>query len=318
MTATFTTTGAPLVDVRTVSLLPAATEIVYALGLEPVGVSHECDYPPAAVDKPAITRSRVESDGSSETINEQVAQATESGGVYEIDRAALRAADPDLIVTQGICDVCAVDSVLVTDAVRALGLDAEVLTIDPHTLGDVIGDIRRIGDAVEAPDAAAALLQDIETRLEAVQRHIDTVASRPEVVVLDWMQPPMVAGHWIPELIDLAGGVSAITAPGDRSVPHDWSTVLDADPAVLIVAPCGFTPEQTRDNLRDLVDLEGWATLTAVETGRAYVVDGHHHVNRPGPRLVETLELFAGLLHPALPNPPETVAHPIQLVEVDR
>lgn len=303
---------------RIVSLLPAATEIVYGLGLEPDGVSHECDYPPAAADQPAITRNRVEATGSSETINEQVAEAADTGGVFEIDRATLREADPDLIITQGVCDVCAVDAVLATEAVRDLGLDADVLTIDPHSLDDIFDAISRIGQAVGASEAAATLTRRIKDRIEAVRNRVATVGSRPDVVVLDWMQPPMVAGHWVPELLDIAGGISAITDPGDRSVPHEWSTIRETDPAVLLVAPCGFTPEQTRENLDDLVDRDGWASLTAVETGRAFVMDGHHHLNRPGPRLAETLEHLAGLLHPALADPPRTVAYPIQMVETGR
>lgn len=318
MTATFTAAAPERVDVRIVSLLPAATEIVYALGLEPVGVTHECDYPPDASDKPAIIRSRVDSTGASQSINEQVADAAESGGVYEIDRRALREADPDLLITQGVCEVCALDSAEVTNAVQNMALDADVVTIDPHSLGAVLDAINRIGEATGVPDAAAALVRTLETRLDRLGKQVDTTASRPTVVVVDWMDPPMVAGHWVPELIDRAGGVSAITDPGDRSVPHEWTRIVDADPDVLIVAPCGFTPEQTRDNLVDLLHRDGWASLTAVETGRAFVMDGHHHVNRPGPRLIEAAEHLAGLFHHELANPPADVARPLPLIEADR
>ncbi len=293
---------------RVVSLLPSATEICYALGHEPVGVSHECDHPPAARDLPAVNRSSVDSTASSEAIDRQVRAADAAGGVYEIRRDRLAALDPDLVVTQGICDVCAVDDVRVRDAVDALDLDCTVLTTDPHTLDDVLADIDRIGRALDRTETAAEVRADVEARIEAVSASIADTDHRPRVVVLDWLRPVMVAGHWVPELVQLAGGRYELAAPGERSRPRQWEAIRAHDPDVLIAAPCGFPLAQTLSNRTDLTTRPGWDELTAVRTDAVYAVDGHHYVNRPGPRLVETLEFLAGILHPDEHDEPPAAA----------
>jgi iron complex transport system substrate-binding protein len=207
---------------RVASLLPSATEICYALGVEPVGVSHECDWPPAATDKPALNRSRVDPDADSERINEQVVQAEQNhGSVYEIDLAALERTDPDLIVTQGICDVCAVDTVLVEEAIERADVEAAVLTTDPHSLGDLYADVERIGDAVGLPERAADLVASLEARVEAVAertRDLDP-ADRPTVAVLDWLDPVMIAGHWTPELSASRAGAAGWPTPASARAP---------------------------------------------------------------------------------------------------
>ncbi len=278
---------------RVVSLLPSATEIVYALGVEPVGVSHECDHPPKAQERPAVNRSRIDADAGSAEIDAQVQAAADDGGVYEIDRERLAALDPDLVVSQGICDVCAVEAVRVREAVADLGIDAEVLTTDPHSLDDVLDDVERIGAALGRDGAAQALRRDLESRIDAVADRHD---GGPRVAVLDWLEPPMIAGHWIPEMVDLAGGSYGIADPGARSRPREWGEILEYDPEILIAAPCGFGIEQTLDDRSSLTDRPGWADLAAVRRGDVYVVDGHHYVNRPGPRLVETLEALDAVI----------------------
>jgi len=297
---------------RVVSLLPSATEIVYALGAEPVGVSHECDYPPAARDVPAVNSSRIDPDATSAEINEQVEAAIEEGGVYEIDRERLAALDPDVIVSQGICDVCAVDEVYVRAAVDELGLDAEVLTTDPHSLGDVLTDIERIGAALGREARAREVVAALRERVAAVEETAGSASERPRVAVLDWLDPPMVAGHWVPGMVETAGGRYGLADPGERSRPREWEAIREYDPDVLVASPCGFDLDQTAANLTDLTDREGWADLTAVREGRAYAVDGHHYVNRPGPRLVETLEFFGALFHPdRFADPPADAVQPI-------
>ncbi len=304
---------------RVVSLLPSATEIVYALGVEPVGVSHECDYPPEATELPAVNRSRVDPEASSSEINEQVAAAEESGGVYEIRRDVLADLDPDVVVSQGICDVCAVDEVLVRDAVADLGLDAEVVTTDPHSLDDLYRDVERIGEALDHEEAAADLVADMRERVAAVAETAaepeataaGESADRPRVAVLDWMDPVMVAGHWIPEMVDIAGGEYGLADPGARSRPREWEEIRDYDPEVIVAAPCGFGLDQTVENWHDLADRPGWEDLMAVREGRVYAMDGHHYVNRPGPRLVDTLEFLAGVIRPeTFEAPPESVVRP--------
>jgi iron complex transport system substrate-binding protein len=297
---------------RVVSLLPSATEIVSALGVEPVATSHECDFPPGAAEKPAVNRSRVDPEASPADVNEQVAQAEQEGGVYEIDRDALERADPDLVISQGICDVCAVDSVLVREGVDELGLDCELVTTDPHSLEDVFADIERIGRALGREVAAADLLSDLRERVDRVRERARETDDRPRVAVLDWTEPVMVAGHWVPGLVETAGGAYGLEERGGRSRPREWTEIRSYDPEVLVVAPCGFGLDQTLANLEGLTEREGWADLTAVAAGRAYAMDGHHYVNRPGPRLVDTLEYLAGLIHPdAFDAPPEDVARPV-------
>ncbi|MHB9288592.1 ABC transporter substrate-binding protein [Halobacteriales archaeon Cl-PHB] len=293
---------------RVVSLLPSATEIVYALGVAPVGVSHECDYPPAATDLPAVNRSRVDPEAASSEINEQVAAAEESGGVYEIRRDVLADLDLDVVVSQGICDVCAVDEVLVREAVADLGLDAEVVTTDPHSLADLYRDIEHIGEVLDREDAATDLVADLQERVTAVRTAAGDPDDRPRVAILDWLDPVMVAGHWVPEMVELAGGTYGLADPGARSRPREFQEILDYDPDVLLAAPCGFDLAQTADNREDLTDRDGWADLTAVAEDCVYAMDGHHYVNRPGPRLVDTLESLAAILQPeSFEAPPANV-----------
>jgi len=290
---------------RVASLLPSATEIVYALGVTPVATSHECDHPPDAADRPTVVHSRVDADATSGEIDAQVRAAEADGGVYAIDRETLADIDPDLVVAQGICEVCAVDTVLVEDAVADLGLDCDVLTTDAHSLADVLGDIRRIGAALGRPERAADLVASLQARIDAVAERAETTAETPDVAVLDWLDPVMVAGHWVPELVDLAGGRYGLADPGDASRPRAWSAIREHDPAVLVAAPCGFDLDQTADNAADLTGREGWQDLRAVRTDRTHTVDGHHLLNRPGPRLVDTLEVLAALIHPGPFDAPE-------------
>ena len=291
---------------RVVSLLPSATEIVAALGVEPVATSHECDYPPSVVDTPSVVNSRVNADASSAEIDEQVRASADDGGVYRIDREALANADPDIVISQGICDVCAVDTVVVERAIEELGLDCELVTTDPHSVEDILSDIGRIGDALDRPDRAGELVEELQARIDRVATVTSESPIEPTVAVLDWLEPPMVAGHWVPELVDLAGGEYGLADPGDASTPREWETIREYDPDILVAAPCGFGLEQTFENRSDLTDRPGWSGLRAVRMNRVYAVDGHHLMNRPGPRVVESLETLASLLQPdtfELPEP---------------
>ena len=308
---------------RVVSLLPAATEICFAIGVEPVGVSHECDHPPAATSLPAVNELRIDETGSSADINEAVADAETGGGVYAIDRERLAALDPDVVLTQGVCDVCAVDRVLVREAIDELALDAEVVTLDVHSLDDLYRAIDRVGVACGRQESAAALTDRLEARVEAVAESVADVSpasretaateerivtpsnrtatdsERPRVAVLDWLDPVMVAGHWVPELVELAGGSYDMEAAGAHSRPREWSELREYDPEVLVVSPCGFELPQVRENLDEVTHRPGWDQLTAVQRDRVYLVDGHHYVNRAGPRLVDTLEYLAAMISPA-------------------
>jgi len=294
---------------RVVSLLPSATEICYALGIEPVGVSHECDYPPAARAKPAVNDVRIDPDTDSASINEQVAAAEQGEGIYEIDADLLESLDPDVVITQGLCDVCAVDQILVADVLDARGIDAEVVTTDTHSLADLYEDIREIGAATGHGERAAALVADLQSRIETLRNRTVAIGDWPSVAVFDWMDPVMVAGHWVPELAAAAGGRYPLMETGKHSRPWEWAEIRASDPDVIVVAPCGFDLDQTRENLPDLTDRPGWSDLTSVRNDRVYLLDGHHYVNRPGPRLIETGEHLAGLVHPdEFESPPGDVA----------
>jgi iron complex transport system substrate-binding protein len=302
---------------RVVTLLPSATEIVYALGVEPVGVSHECDYPPAARERPSVNRSRVDPEASSAEINEQVAEAEAGDGVYAIDRETLAELDPDVVVTQGVCDVCAVDHVVVADAVAELGLDADVLTLDVHSLDGLFDSIHRVGAAIDRSERATELVANLRQRVSAVENAAARAAETPSVAVLDWLDPVMVAGHWIPEMVETAGGEYGMAEAGDHSRPREWTELQEYDPDVLVAAPCGFDVTQSRENLADLTDRPGFDDLRAVREGRAYIVDGHHYVNRSGPRLVDTLEFLAALCHPdTFDTPPRDAVVELPTVEV--
>lgn len=299
---------------RVVSLLPSATEMLYALDIEPVGVSHECDYPPEAAELPAVNSSRVDATASSDEIDDQVQSALDDGGVYEINRDTLADLDPDVIVSQGICDVCAVEDSEIRDAVADLGLDAEVVTSDPHSLDDMLEDIERLGERLGRAEQAPAVCADLEQRVETVTQQ--TPDDGPRVAILDWLDPVMVGGHWLPEMVDRVGGTYGLADPGARSRPHEWTTVREYDPEVLILAPCGFGLDQTRDDLSVVTEREGWAELSAVQNDRVYAIDGHHYMNRPGPRLVDSLAALATAIHPGTVDAPAQAVQQLPTTEL--
>jgi iron complex transport system substrate-binding protein len=276
--------------------------MLFALGIEPVGVSHECDYPPEAADLPAVNRSRIDATADSGDIDDQVQEAVDDGGVYEIDRETLADLDPDVVVSQGICDVCAVEDTAIREAVAETGLDAEVVTSDPHSLADMLDDLARLGQRLGRSEQAAAVSADLRARVKEITDQ--TPETGPRVAVLDWLDPVMVAGHWVPGMVDRVGGSYGLADPGDRSQPREFEAITEYDPEVLVVAPCGFGLDQTRENTSDLTDREGWRGLTAVENDRVYAIDGHHYMNRPGPRLVESLAALASVIHPGSVDPP--------------
>lgn len=289
---------------RIVSLLPSATEIVAALGLgdQLVGISHSCDHPPEILGTPVLTRPCIEpkSLGSPE-IDALIAQRVREGrSVYALDGEALKAADPDLILTQELCDVCAVGYRDVTLATRDLRRKPELLSLDPHFLGDVLRDIQRVAMAAGAPERAKPLMSDLRRRIETVAGQAKEAAIRPGVACLEWLDPLYTAGHWVPELVELAGGLDLLAAKGEPSRKVPWEQVVAAQPEVLVLMPCGFDIPRTLAELHLVTERPGWSELPAVKSGRAYVANGHAYYNRSGPRLVDGLEFLAHLIHPDL------------------
>ncbi len=299
---------------RIASLLASGTEILYALGLgdRVVAVSHECDYPAEAARKPRVTRTLVDAAGTSRQIDEQVRGMSAGGAaLYEIDAARLAALRPDLIVTQAQCDVCAVRYADVVCAVETMPelRSTQVVALNPQTYGDIFDDVLRVGQAAGCAAAAERFVATLKGRVEAVRDRANGVIGtdavrRPRVVGLEWLDPIMVAGNWMPEMIALAGGVCRLTEAGRHSPYVPWPTVVAEDPDVIVVMPCGFDLERTLDEAALLPRLPGWHDLAAVRAGRVYAVDGNAYFNRSGPRMVDSLEILAHLIHPKVFPPP--------------
>jgi iron complex transport system substrate-binding protein len=290
---------------RIVSLLPAATEIVFELGLgdQVVALSHECNYPPGAQTKPRVTRSRIFDAVPSAAIDEQVKSAIAAGEpLYALDVDLTAALAPDLIITQTQCDVCAVRYADVVDACkRTLGLQhANILALNPTSLAEVLSDIERIGDAARALPEAKVLVARLNKRIRMVRELTSELDLRPRIVIVEWIEPLMVAGNWNPELIRFAGGVNGLSNSGQPSKYHSWDELIAFDPQVIVVAPCGFDLARTLDEMPVLAQQTGWKNISAVRTGRVFAVDGDSYFNRAGPRLVDSLELLASVLHTEL------------------
>jgi len=284
---------------RVVSLLPSCTEVLFALGVEPVGVSHSCDHPEAVADIPTVTSTVVDhEDHTADEIDAQMQSV--DGAVYDLHLDQLAGLQPDLVVTQATCDVCAVDATQVHDAVTTMDTEPDVLTLDPHSFSDVIDDIQRVGDAINESEAATTLTTELQMTVEQIETTTETAvgsSGRPRTVVLDWTDPPLRAGHWVTEMIEQAGG-DASFQPAGASEPVRWNQITDYDPEVLVVAPCGFERDRAKDAINDLRDREGWEEMTAVTDGRVYAVDGNAMFNRPSHRLVESLKVLQWCIHP--------------------
>ena len=287
---------------RIVSLLPSATEILFALGLddEVVAVTHECDYPEAARAKPHITRSRLRPDMTSGEIDEAVRTQISSDAhtLYTIDRELLARLAPDLVVTQELCEVCAIAYDEVLDAVATLPQRPEVLNLEPMSLGDVLDDISRVGVAAGRTTEAERLVGSLRARIERVRERVGAASHRPTVAFLEWIDPLFCGGHWNPELVKMAGGHDPLGRLGQPAVTVTWEQVRAIQPAVMVISCCGFTAERTRQELPILEGLSGYCDLPCVRAGRVHVVDGNAYFSRPGPRLVDSLELLAGFIHP--------------------
>jgi iron complex transport system substrate-binding protein len=293
---------------RIASLLSAATEMLFALGLgdRVVAVSHECDWPPEANRLPRVTISHIAATASSAAIDTQVRELSSAGRpLYGLDVELLGRLEPDLIVTQQQCDVCAVSY---SDVLAAVAADPRlagcpIVALNPRGLGDVLADLRRVGEAAGATGAAEHCVAALESRVEAVRQRMATLAQaeRPRFVCVEWTDPLMLAANWVPEIVELAGGQNGLSIGGGHSTYHAWSDVLAYDPEVIVVSPCGFDLLRTQEEAHALArNVPGWATMTAVRTGRVFAVDGNAYLNRSGPRLLDSLEILAHLLHPNL------------------
>jgi iron complex transport system substrate-binding protein len=292
------------------SLLPAATEIVYALGLgdDLVGVTDECDYPPEAVTKPVISRSALPQ-GRIQTpreIDEAVrSQVGDDGQLYILDRELLRREQPDVILTQDLCRVCAVPSGQVQRALDELGLpDAKVVSLDPSTLEEVVAQIETVGALLDREDRAKEIAESMRTRIAKVKDTAKRVLSL-SVFALEWSDPPFSAGHWMPEMIEAVGAVPVLAEKGEPSREVAWHEVRSAGPEVIVFMPCGYYLEEAEEEAGTFLDQPEFADTPAVRNGNAFAVDATSYFSRPGPRIVDGLEILAWAAHPeAYPEPP--------------
>jgi iron complex transport system substrate-binding protein len=284
------------------SLLPSATEMLFALGLddEITGVTHECDYPPQAATKPRVTFSHIDSSRASREIDRQVTERFRNGQqLYGIDEDQLRHDPPDLIVTQDLCPVCAVSPSDVAGHMEAAGCRAQIVTLNPKRLVDVLEDVRRVGEATGRVEEADRLRGELFEQVQAVRDSVGADTRRPRVVCIEWLDPPMPAGHWVPDMVTWAGGEDAGgIAPGEPARKVAWNAVLEVDPEVVVLMPCGFDAERAALEAINLWEIEAWRRLTAVQKGRVYAVDANAYFSRPGPRLVDGAEILAHILHP--------------------
>ncbi len=286
---------------RIASLLASGTEIAWALGLGEsiVAISHECDYPAAVLDRPRITRPRFDPTGlSSAEVDAAVREAmATAGSVYAIDEERLRRLKPDLVLTQAVCEVCAVPAAAAETAARSLGGDVTVLSLDAHTIAGILETIRQVGAAAGAEAAADRYVGELTARLAGVR---ERVAGAPALTVLglEWLDPPFVPGHWVPEMVQIAGGVNLAGSSGQRSSQVGWDEVSGLDPDVLLVMPCGYQLEAARDDADRYAEQLLNVAPRAIREERAFAVDASSYFNRSGPRVVDGVEILAALLHP--------------------
>jgi iron complex transport system substrate-binding protein len=283
---------------RIVSLVPSATEMLFALGLgnDVIAVTHECDYPEAVRELPRVTRDALPPGLTSAEIDAEVKQRTLAGeSIYELDTELLRDLRPDLIVTQALCSVCAVSYDDVRQIADEIETRPQVISLDPETVGEVLGDARTLAQATDRKDAAVDLVRDASARIDRVRLATRGAARRPRVAALEWLDPPFVAGHWTPQLIDYAGGEDVLGFPGEPSEERTWEEVRLVSPDVVIVMPCGFDAELAYREAEMHRE-----QLAALGAGEVVAVDAAAYFSRPGPRIVDGLELLAHILHPEL------------------
>jgi len=285
---------------RIVSLLPSATEIVYALGLGDrlVGVTHECDFPPDAKGKPVLTASALPATSNSAEIDRHVRRHLHRGSsIYTLDAELLEGLAPDLILTQELCAVCAVSYEIVARAARRLRGDPRIVSLEPSSLDDVYQNIETVGTLTGTTQKAAVVVGKLRARAETLREHV-AGSARPRTLVLEWTDPPMSGGHWTPGLVELAGGEPILANPGANSQVLDWGAIAETNPDVILVAPCGFDLAKSIAAVDELDSINAtWRSLPAVQERRMHVIDGNAYVNRPGPRLLDSAEIFASAIH---------------------
>jgi iron complex transport system substrate-binding protein len=287
---------------RIVSLLPAATEIAAALGLvdQVVGVSHECDFPEEVRQRPRITQCPIHDAAlTSAEVDKWVRRSLrENGTIYTLDEPLLRTLEPDVILTQRLCDVCAVGYGSVAKLAQTLPGPPRVVNLEPTSLADIFEDIRRVGKACDVPERAEKLIGSLSERVENVRERAAIIPDRPRCFLMEWVDPPFCSGHWGPELVEIAGGDDPLGRKHQPSAQIEWQQVLDARPEIIVLALCGYDIDRARHDYELLRRFPGFGSIPAADSGQVYVVNASAYFARPGPRIVDSLEILAGILHP--------------------
>ena len=288
---------------RIVPLLPAATEIAAALGLmdQVIGVSHECDFPKEANERPRVTRWAVHgAELASRDVDEWVRRALQDNGtIYTIDEPLLRKLQPDVILTQRLCDVCAVGYGTVAKLAQTLPGPPQVVKLEPRSLADIFDDIRRVAKACEVPKRAEKLIANLSERVENVRERAAKIPDRPRCFLMEWVDPPFCSGHWGPELVEIAGGHDSLGRKHKPSAQIDWQEVLDARPEIIVLALCGYDIDRARRDYELLRRFTGFDSIAAAANRQVYIVNASAYFARPGPHIVDSLEILAGILHPS-------------------
>jgi iron complex transport system substrate-binding protein len=289
---------------RIATLLPSATEIVCALGFEDriVGRSHECDFPPSVTRVPALTEPKFNPEGTSAEIDRRVKKIVgDALSVYRVDATRLREIRPDVIVTQSQCEVCAVSERDVEAAVAEwLGARPKIVSLAPYSLDDVFTDMQRVADALDAHARGIELVERLRSRFRKIAEMAGNVSERPNVATIEWIDPLMAGGNWMPTLIEIAGGTNLFGKAGEHSPWMQFDELVAKDPDVILISPCGFNMDRAAQDLPTLTRRAEWRKLKAVRTRRVFMADGNQYFNRPGPRIAESLEILADILHPEL------------------
>jgi len=306
---------------KIVSLLPSATEIVCALGLENdlVAITHECDYPREITHLPAITASRIshETMTSSEIDHAVRSQLDGHGSIYDLDTKLLEELDPDLILTQELCDVCAVSYKQVESAAKMYVADSTVVSLEPNTIEDIFNSMLMVGRFAAADQEAKRVVDDLRGRLERVRVKTESIANRPKVFMLEWLEPPFAPGHWVPEQVEIAGGRCLLGEPGRPSITTTYDAIRESKPDVLVLVPCGYYIDDTLRQLENTGFPANWLEIPAIKNGEVWAVDATSYFSRPGPRVVDGIEILAKIFHPdrfGSPSDTEAVRVPTNLL----
>jgi iron complex transport system substrate-binding protein len=286
---------------RIASLLPSATEIAFALGLgdQVVAVSHECDYPPEAATRPVLTKSAIHQKmHNSLDVDREVEKR--GGDIYEIDEKLLEELKPDLILTQELCAVCAVSYTKVKEAARVLDADTKIVSLEPNNLEEIIDNIRLVGRIAGKASEAEELASRLSQRIDTVKEKTARVRYRPRIFFMEWLEPPWAGGHWVPQMADYAGGIEGLGNLGRPSQKISWSRVLDYQPEIIVLSPCGYDLEGVKAESHILASYPDWDKIPAYKNSRIYAVNASAYFSRPGPRVVDGLELLAHIIHPEL------------------